>query len=176
MSGGFTFTPTEAQLYSAYKLYWPTGLTWKLLIFIVILSLATALTIVRPGPQRMQDIAIITTCASIAGAVVGLVIQWLTTKFWIPLFSRRIYRQQADLKLETRFEWDQEGFRAINSDGEGLNRWAAFHQWKRNSEMLLLYRSEVLFNFIPLSSPGSQNDGDEIVAFLRAANVPERRK
>jgi YcxB-like protein len=174
VSGSFSYTPTEAHLTAAYRLHWPTGLNWKLLVFIALLALAVAILLAREGPFRLQDIAATTIGGTFGGLAAGLVIQWMVTKFWIPIFARRIYRQQADLKLETRMEWDDQGFRATNSEGEGITRWAGFHRWKRGPNMLLLYRSDVLFNFVPLSGPGSQTDGDEIVSFLRAAKVPER--
>lgn len=122
MSGSFSYTPTEAHLTTAYKLHWPTGLNWKLLVFIALLALAVAILLAREGPFRLQDIAATTIGGTFAGLAAALIIQW-----------------------------------------------------KRGADMLLLYRSDVLFNFVPLSSPDSQAYGDDIVSFLRAANVPERR-
>jgi YcxB-like protein len=175
VSGNLVYTPTEKHLIAAYQRHWPTGLNWKLLLFLALLSLAMGFMLARPGPFRLQDIASISLGGMVGGAVAAAIIQWLVAKIWIPHFARRVYRQQADLKRETRIEWSEAGFRAISNSGESTDPWSTFFQWKRSADMLLLYRSEALFNFIPLDLPGGENAGDEIVGYLQVAGVKEKR-
>ena len=95
-------------------------------------------------------------------------------KIWLPRFARRIFQQQRDLQSEVVISWDDQAFRTVAASGQAFCAWGDFHAWRRNEKSLLLYRSEALFNFLPLTDASSQAAAESMVLHLRNAGVKER--
>lgn len=94
---------------------------------------------------------------------------------WLPRFTRRVYAQQADIRLPFSQDWDDDHLTTVNANGTGTYKWADFHAWHRTEDILLIYRSEALFHIIPLSGEADQCAAEDIVALLQAAGVKQRK-
>lgn len=104
-----------------------------------------------------------------------LLFRYLIRRFGIPRFAKRIYAQQADLRIPFQWEWDDDNFFAHSESGNSRYPWNSFHKWHRTSGMLLLYRSEVLFHFLPLRHEGALRAADDITARLTAHGIHEKK-
>lgn len=134
-----TLTVSVQDVVSAYRLH----ATPKPSIAAIFLLLATA----GIGVSYSMHLAPI---GAALGAAVGMY-GWLAVLFFviIPYRSRRIYRQQKSLHLEHQFEWDDQFLYFSSQDYEGKIRWADFIKVKESCNMLLLYRSDALFQMMP---------------------------
>jgi purine-cytosine permease-like protein len=95
--------------------------------------------------------------------------------FWLKRFANRIYAQQRDFHGDVRISWNDAGFETETATGTTNLAWADFHAWKRSETMLLLYRSEAMFHFIPLSVSGAAEAADEMVALLTTNGVQAKK-
>lgn len=84
------------------------------------------------------------------GALAGM-FGWMAILYLVilPSRSKHIYRQQKSLHLKHSLWWDNEMLFIQSRDSEERIRWPDFIKVKENSKMLLLYRSDMLFNIIP---------------------------
>lgn len=74
----------------------------------------------------------------------GLVLLWLV----LPRAARRFYAQQSDLRTETHVNWDAHGLRVTAPSGDSSTPWDRFHRWLESGRVILLYRSDALFNIV----------------------------
>jgi hypothetical protein len=174
MSGKLRFTPTEENLKAAYSLHL-ARFSVKRLLVMAALGMFVGLAVAGlSGTRNMNDVMLVTIGMLCWALVVTLVIYLTIRYFWIPRFARRVFAQQKDLQSETEISWDDRSFVAANANGSGSLPWADFHRWKQDEAALLLYRSEALFNFLPLSEPAFVQAAAEMVGHLRAAGVKRK--
>jgi uncharacterized membrane protein YsdA (DUF1294 family) len=168
------FTPTEADLKAAYSLHMARVSVKRLLLmaaFGLVVGLVVAVLTNTRDTQEALFIVIMMLCWAL---VVTLAIYLATRYLWMPRYVRRIYAQQKDLQGETEVSWDATGFATANANGRVLVPWADFHQWQLSDAMLLLYRSDAMFNFLPLAKPAFAQAASEMVDHLQAAGVKRR--
>ncbi len=165
-----TFTPSEADVLAAYRLHW-SKIPRKAFVRFSVLVLAVAafvVLMVQPGGFLATSG---TVAAIIAYAIIlFVVLRWISLRWWLPRFVRRVYEQQADLRRSTTTHWDEEYFRSESSEGGFRTAWRDLYGWRRDRRNILLYRSEILFNFIVIGD-AEQAAIDDLERCLTAAEV-----
>jgi hypothetical protein len=174
MSGSVTFTPTELDVRSAYQLGTQRVSVKRLgyfLLFAAFVGLAVALL---TGSTDLKEIATVVG-AMLVWAVVATCLILIAVRFlWLPRYVRRVYAQQRDLREEIIVEWDNSHFSAHAASGHTKLKWTDFYRWQRSNDVILLYRSEALFNFLPTHDPKFRVAADEMEQLLVAAGVKEQ--
>lgn len=171
MNGRFSFTPTQADLLTAFKLHYPAVPRKRFGYFLLFAAFVGFAVAQMPGGVRAPETLAMMAGMTLFGAIVFLVIQAIVRLWWMPRYVRRIFAQQAELRHPTHVSWDENGFHATSESGEFRQQWKDFYRWKRNDSMILLYRSEALFNFISLESDEGKAAADAIQAHLINAGV-----
>ncbi len=99
------------------------------------------------------------SAASAIGGTVGFML-WYTSYFLIYLRwrSKKIYNQQKSLHSPVEVKWNSESIAFINESGHANMKWSDFTKHKESDDLLMLYHSDVIFNFIPKSSFHSEED------------------
>jgi len=67
----------------------------------------------------------------------------------VPRQLSRVFTQQKDLSAPFEMNLSDQEFSMRNEFGESHLPWDSFVKWKEDKEMLLLYRSDVLFHMLP---------------------------
>jgi hypothetical protein len=174
MSGSLRFAPTETDLKAAYALHMLSGSKKRWLIMTAIGLIAGIVVAVITELEKPKDIMLMVGGMLAWALAISLFLYLFTRFLWLPRFVRRVYTQQKDLQRETDVIWDATGFTAENANGKAFLQWEHFHRWRRSKSMLLLYRSDALFNFLPLHDPDFAQAADEMIAHLQAAGVKEK--
>jgi hypothetical protein len=170
-----TFTPTEAMLKTAYGLHYK-ALGKKRMIGYVIFGLIMGVVL-----AAVDGFSSVSQSLQIIGAVllwalfVMLVIIIISRYWWIPRFVRRVFAQQKDLQQTATIRWTDTAYETEIASGKITTPWTEFFQWKRSEGMLLLYRSEVMFNFFPTVGEECSRAADAIQKHLMAAEVKEKK-
>jgi hypothetical protein len=170
-----TFTPTEAMLKAAYSLHYK-GISKKRLIGFIIFGIVTGLIL-----ATIDGFTSLSQSMSIIGAMllwalfVLLVIILIVRYWWIPRFTKRVFAQQKDLQQTATIRWNDAAYETEIASGKITTRWNEFHLWQRGEGMLLLYRSEAMFNFFPTQGEEFARAADAIQNHLVAAGVKEKR-
>jgi hypothetical protein len=172
VTGSVTFHPRVEDLSAAYALNmsrtWRKSLT-RLLPVGLLFAAVLAISFYDRGPRHVTFVAAAMTIFVSLTLTIYAILRFI----WLPRFSKRIYAQQMDLHEATEISWDAEGFTATNSLGRNTLPWANFHGWKRGDTMFLLFRSEAMFNFFPLTDPEFAAAADAMERLLLAAGVKE---
>jgi uncharacterized membrane protein YciS (DUF1049 family) len=174
VSNEVTFTPTEAMLGRAFNLHYK-GYGKKQLItyFSIGLTLGVAIAAV----DGFNDIykSIFTIAVMIAWMLfILLLIKVIVRFWWMPRYTKRIYAQQNDLRQTTTTIWDEDSFKSHSETATVVTPWANFYQWRRGDGILLLNRSEAMFNFFPTTGEEFSQAADAIQNHLVAAGVKEK--
>ncbi len=175
MSGSLTFRPTAADLETAFHDHMRKisvkGLVLLIFLGVVLSALIGWMDGFRSVKDTLTYIAIL-----LAWILVVLVVIIVGIRgFWLKRFSNRIYKQQRDFHGEVTVNWDDGGFETTTATGTTNLKWAELHAWKRTDKMLLLYRSEAMFHFLPLNIPGISDAANEMVEHLIANGVKARK-
>ena len=67
----------------------------------------------------------------------------------MPRQLKRIFTQQKDLSAPFEMTLTDQEFAMRNEFGESHLPWDSFVKWREDKEMLLLYRSDVIFHMVP---------------------------
>lgn len=86
----------------------------------------------------------------------------------------RMFKQQQELSAPFELELTEEEFIFKNQFGAGHLPWSHFVRWKENQDMLLLYRSDVMFNMLPKRLFRTPAELDYLRERLRQNNVPNK--
>ncbi|WP_422343918.1 YcxB family protein [Parasphingorhabdus sp.] len=176
MTQKLVFTPTEEDLRFAYALHMKQ-MSWKRIGYFVLFGLT--LGVVMAGFNGFDDvqqaIGLIIGMTIWAGAV-ALIMTLLLPIWWVPRYSRKIYKQQKDLHLETTTWWDDEKLYSGNAQGHAHLTFADMVKWRADDNIVLLYRSDQLFNFLParIFSDAAHKNG--LIRRLEDAGVPGETK
>ena len=86
-------------------------------------------------------------------ALGGMVVYflWIGVILWVvlPFRVRRIFRQQKNLSRETALYWDRTGLHTRTANGTSMTPWADYVRFREGEDVILLYHSLALFQFIP---------------------------
>jgi hypothetical protein len=175
MSGEIAFTPTASMLEAAYGVHYSRPSKKQIIGYIIFGGLmGLALAMIDEFSSLTYTLGII-ALTILWALFVLMVIILLTRYWWLPRFTRRIFKQQSELRLETTIRWSKRGYETEVRNGKQIMEWADFYQWRRSNGMLLIYRSEALFNFFPDNAPNFVDAADEIQSFLIAAGIKEKK-
>jgi len=94
----------------------------------------------------------------------------------VPQRLAKLFAQQKDLSAPFEVEIDDAGFHFQNSYGDVRIPWGDFIKWKENQEMLLLYRSDVMFHMLPKCLFQNQGEIHFVLDKLREKKVPQARQ
>jgi hypothetical protein len=175
VSGELSFTPSEDMLGRAYRLHYKGPGRNRIIgfgLFGAVLGLAIAMI---EGLSSTATMIGWIAAGTIWAFFVLLVILAITRYWWMPRFIRRVYAQQRDLQQLSTIRWSEQGYETEIPAGKNLLRWTDIYRWQRGGGMLLLYRSEAMFNFFPDDTSEHSQAANEIQAFLVAAGVKEKK-
>ncbi len=174
MSGSVIYTPVPADLLSAFKLHYPAFQPKRLFLFLVFAAFVGLAASLLSGDTDSLETLKVMAAMVVFGAAIFVTIQLVLRLWWMPRYTARIYKQQAELRQEVEVTWDEIRFSTRSSNAHSDMAWKDFHRWSRNDRMMLLYRSEALFNFFPLNTAEKQAAADSIQLHLETAGVARR--
>lgn len=174
MSGSFTFKPAEADLLLALKKHYNRFQVKRVFWFIAFCALVGLAISVFVGNTTPKEMAKVIGGMIVYGIVVIAILQIIIRVLWLPRYVRRIFKQQTDLHQEIDVEWDDTYFTTRTPNSHVKTPWKDFHLWDRGENIMLLYRSEALFNFFPLDDANKRAAADQIEAYLLNAAVKSR--
>ena len=83
----------------------------------------------------------------------------------IPARSRRAFAQQKMLHHRVDVDWSDEGVRLMSEPGNSSFDWRDFTRVEQGRDVILLFQSDYLFNFIPRRALSA----DQADRFIQAA-------
>lgn len=170
------FTPSEEDLRAAYALHMKQ-MGWKRLGYFLLFGLFVGIVMAALGgfDNMNQALGLIVGMTIWAG-IVALVMSILIPIWWVPRHSKKTYKQQKDLRLETTTWWDDEKLYSGNKQGHAHLTFADMVKWRANDKIILLYRSDQLFNFLPTRVFNDPAHKDGLIRRLQDAGVPGDEK
>lgn len=117
-------------------------------IFAVLLGLLAALALV--GLALAARSAVLGR-ASWVDLLCFLAICYFPYWYWLylPWRVRRLYQQQRSIQEPFSVEFEDQGLRFRNSNGEGLLPWRHLHRWRESKSAFVLYESDALIHILP---------------------------
>ncbi|WP_430910095.1 YcxB family protein [Methylobacterium sp. sgz302541] len=86
----------------------------------------------------------------VAGSILGgIAFQVGLIRWYVPRVARRIYAQQQDLQGDIAISADAEALSSRAATGDSRTPWSHYLRWREDAHTILLYRSELMFQFIP---------------------------
>lgn len=170
------FTPLEQDLLSAYRLHMQRFSGKRLFWMIAFGALIGIGLAALDGFADLFSSSILVLSMVIWALVVVAIIQFLVPRYWVPRLARKTYRQQKDLRLETTTWWDDEKLHSSNEQTKSFMEFADMVKWSANDDMLLIYRSDHLFNFLPVRVFRNTAEMDALIRRLQDAGVTGERK
>jgi len=176
MTEKLVFTPSEEDLRAAYSLHMKQQ-GFKRIGYFLLFALAIGIAMAafdgfEHGPRALGLIAGMT----IWGGVVALIMTILVPIWWVPRLAKKIYRQQKDLRLETTTWWDDEKLYSSSEQGHSNLTFADMVKWRADDNIVLLYRSDQLFNFLPARIFKDPAHQDGLIRRLNDAGVSGEKK
>ncbi len=108
--------------------------------------------------------------------VIFLVLLALVWFGFQPYQVRHIYRQQKELSAPFEMELNDTGYALRNEYGSGLIPWKDFIKYKEDKKVILLYRTDVMFNLVPKRMLQDESQVQFIHEQLEKNGVKEARK
>ncbi len=99
--------------------------------------------------------------------------------FWFvlrPSQIARAYRQHKELASEFQMDLTDEGYSIQNDYGSGKIPWKDFHKWKADKNIILLYRTDAMFNMVPTRLLHDDSQARYILDQLQKNGVREASK
>ncbi len=167
------FTPTQADTAAAHRrhsldrfLSRPSFVT--LLIVVAIMG-GLALAVLPSGYKGLSVLVVL------AAALGGVAFPLATIRVRVPALAKRLHRQRAKSQSPIIMSWSDDGLTARTPTANSVTPWAHYFRWREDGQVILLYLTEVLFQFIPKRVLSSEQ-----LASLRAlavsAGVPGARR
>jgi hypothetical protein len=88
-----------------------------------------------------------------------------------PYQIARSFDQNKELSSPFEMELTEEGYSISNSYGSGRIPWKDFAKWKEDKQIILLYRTDNMFNMVPKRLLHDGTDVQYILDQLRLNNV-----
>lgn len=141
-----TYTATAEDLTHAYQRYNRTLLRSGRTLLALVVTLALVAIALRFAMPKEPLAAACIFAVAAAGGLIGplVMIRWR-----VPVLARRIYAQQRDLHEALTVQADPEVLATQSEVGESRTPWSHYIRWVEDDEIILLYRSDALFQFIP---------------------------
>ena len=142
---------SEADLLAAHRLHSRTAWRYTLVFCTVgaVIVLSGLLFAIMSGLGGLAIGAIGAGLAGglLAGPVVAVVLRYLV----VPRHVRRAYHQDADLQRPLFYSWDDQVVRGRNAVGHWERPWSDYVKFKEDEDLVLLYRSSVMFELFKKS-------------------------
>ncbi|WP_108809894.1 YcxB family protein [Sphingorhabdus sp. Alg231-15] len=172
MTEKIIFTPTEDDLRAAYGLHLKQ-MGWKRFAYLLLFGLAIGIAMAAyDGFDDMTKAIGLVAGMTLWAGIVALVMSVLVPTWWVPRLSKKIYNQQKDLRLETTSWWDDEKLHSSNEQGHAHLTFADMIKWRADDKIVLLYRSDHLFNFLPARIFKDDAHKNGLIRRLQDAGVP----
>lgn len=140
------FTATAEDTAAAYRrqylaLFW----SWRSLVSILVSLILVAAFVSMMFPGDLFGLTLILSLALLGGILVPVaMIRWR-----VPAAARRIHAQQRDLQRVVTLTADAAGLHAETETGSSRTPWSDYLRWREDERVILLYRSDAIFQFIP---------------------------
>ncbi len=172
MTEKIIFTPTEEDLRAAYGLHLKQ-MGGKRLGYLLLFGLSIGLAMAAyDGFENLPTALGLIVGMTIWAGIVALAITILIPIWWVPRLSRKIYKQQKDLRLETTSWWDDDKLYSGNEQGHANLTFADMVKWRADDKIVLLYRSDHMFNFLPARIFKDEVHRNGLIRRLQDAGVP----
>jgi len=156
-----SFTPIEADLIAANRLYFWSSLRWKRTVWSYALG---GLVFAFIGALFSEWV---NAGEIVLGATSGLTF-WLlmltsilTLNYvLIPIRSRRAFKQMKALQNQTDIDWSPERIKLQSKQGSTDLDWRDFIRIAQGKDVILLLQSDFLFNFIPKRALSDEQAAD----------------
>jgi hypothetical protein len=89
-----------------------------------------------------------------------------------PYQITRSYNQHKELSSPFEMQLTDEGYAITNSYGSGKIPWGDFAKWRADDQVILLYRTDNMFNMVPKRLLHSDTEAKYILEMLHQNNVP----
>lgn len=94
----------------------------------------------------------------------------------LPMQTRKIFAQQKALHSPFEVEFNETEMTVSNEFGNSRIPWGNFARWKEDSELILLYHSDVMYNIIPKRFFSDSQQIEIVKSFLEKNKVPKTKK
>jgi hypothetical protein len=93
-----------------------------------------------------------------------------------PYLLARTFKNHPDLSAPFEMELSDQGMSITNLKGSALIPWTDYVKWLEGKELILLYRSYIMFQMIPKRLFATENDLQYLREQLARNNVPDAGK
>ncbi len=139
-----TFAPTFEDTLAAQRLA-ASGIWWRYGFGAAACGITAAIVMGTSGTLPAVLVALFALATAAAYAAL-LAVVW---RVWFPRRVARHYRQQASLRSAYSVSWDDAGLLAETAQSRALVRWPDYVKRREDAATVLLYQSDVLFQFLP---------------------------
>lgn len=156
-----SFLPIETDLIAAYRLHFWTSFkckrtVWSYALGGLLFAFIGTLFAEWDSPWVI-----------LGGATVGFIF-WLflltcilaVNYILIPPRSRRAFRQMKTLRSQTEIKWSPERIQLQSAQGSSDLDWRDFARIAQGRDVILLFQSDYLFNFIPKRAVSNEQATD----------------
>lgn len=141
------FMPKPEDMIAAQRCFYvvrclkPSAFAWYAAAFIVV-----AVFVFVEMPQAPWYWIGAVLAAALAG---GTLTPMAILRWRVPRVARRIYHQQRNLHRDLTLAWDDDELRYTWAKGHSRSAFADYLRWAENRDIILLFHSDTLFQFIP---------------------------
>jgi len=91
----------------------------------------------------------------------GLIGEFLLSTLALPRRARKIYNQQAALRVNYTYSWDKDGVSVTSANANARRPWSDYIKTLESDDLILLYHSDVVFEIFPKSWFANKEQVDE---------------
>lgn len=143
------FTPQEEDLKAAYRLHM-THNRFKRIGYFLLFGMAVGIAVAAwNGFNSINETIGLIAGMTLWAGFIALLFSVIAPLWWAPWYAKKIYKQQKDLRLEMTTCWDDEKLYSSNDQGHGHLAFADMVKWRSDDNVVLMYRSDQLYNFLP---------------------------
>ncbi len=103
--------------------------------------------------------------------ILGLIVlYWYVLR---PAQIARAYKQHKELSSLFEMDLTDEGYSIKNDYGTGKIPWRDFAKWKADKKIILLYRTDTMFNMVPKRLMQDESQADYVLEQLQKNGVKE---
>jgi len=157
-----------ADLQAAQDLHARTGkfMQWTFAILLGVLGLFVVAGVVFALMNRISWLVVI-----YPAFILGFLALY---RYWLrPYQIKRAYTQHKELSSPFEMDLTDEGYGIKNDYGSGKIPWKDFLKWKVDKKIILLYRTDNMFNMVPRRLLADESQAQYIIDLLKQNNVKE---
>jgi hypothetical protein len=95
-------------------------------------------------------------------------------RYWLrPYQIKRVYTQHKELASPFEMELTEDGYNIKNDYGAGKIPWGDFAKWKEDQKIILLYRTDNMFNMVPKRLLADETQAQYVIEQLKLNHVKE---